>query len=86
MPTKEQRQAEAKKHLGLMKAVFAKETAASAEAATIYEDGEGRELEDLYHAAGLPTPDEAPQAGPGAARANARMRDTAGVKSLKEES
>lgn len=45
MPTKEQRQAEAKKHLGLMKAVFAKETAASAEAATIYEDGEGRELD-----------------------------------------
>ena len=44
MPTKEERQAEAKKHLGLMKAVFAKETAASAQAATIYEDGEGREL------------------------------------------
>jgi 23S rRNA pseudouridine2605 synthase len=47
---------------------------------------EGRELEDLYHAAGLPTPDEAPQAGPGAARANARMRETTGGKPLKEES
>jgi 23S rRNA pseudouridine2605 synthase len=47
---------------------------------------EGRELEDLYHAAGLPTPDEAPQAGPGVARANARMREMAGRKPLKEES
>lgn len=47
---------------------------------------EGRELEDLYHAAGLPTPDEAPQAGPGAARANARMREMTGGKPLKEES
>ena len=40
---------------------------------------EGCELEELYHAAGLPTPDEAPQAGPGAARSNARMGETQGV-------
>ena len=45
MPTKEERKAEAKKHLGLVKGLFATETAKTVEAAVLYEDGEGRELE-----------------------------------------
>ncbi len=45
MPTKEERKVEAEKHLGLVKGLFASETAATIEGAILYEDGDGRELE-----------------------------------------
>ena len=45
MPTKEERQAEAKKHNGLVRGVFADDIAKSIESAVVYEDGYGRELE-----------------------------------------
>lgn len=45
MPTKEERKAEAKKHNGLVRGVFASEIRASIESAVVYEDGDGRELE-----------------------------------------
>lgn len=45
MPTKDERQAEAKKHNGLVRGVFASEIEAAIQSATIYEDGDGRELE-----------------------------------------
>lgn len=45
MPTKEERKAEAKKHLGLVRGVFESDIKAAVEAAVIYEDGDGRELE-----------------------------------------
>lgn len=41
---KEQRAAEAAKHISFVKGLFASETEASVQAAKIYEDGEGREL------------------------------------------
>ncbi len=44
MPSKEGRQAEAKKHIALMKSVFSAETDAAIKSAKFYEDGEGREL------------------------------------------
>lgn len=44
MPSKEERQAEAKKHIALMKSVFFAETDAAIKSAKFYEDGEGREL------------------------------------------
>lgn len=44
MPSKEERQAEAKKHIALMKSVFSKETETAIQSAKLYEDGEGREL------------------------------------------
>ena len=44
MPSKEERQAEAKKHIALMKSVFSAETDAAIKSAKFYEDGEGREL------------------------------------------
>ena len=44
MPTKEERQTEAKKHNGLVRGVFASDIAAAIESAVIYEDGEGRDL------------------------------------------
>lgn len=49
MPTKEERKVEAEKHLGLVRGLFASETAKAVEGATLYEDGDGREL-------GLPEP------------------------------
>ena len=49
MPTKDERAAEAKQHLALMRGAFAGETEAAIAAATIYEDGEARMLD-------LPTP------------------------------
>ncbi len=45
MPTREERKADAARHIALVKGVLANETEASIESATIYEDGEGRELE-----------------------------------------
>lgn len=45
MPTRDERKREAAKHLALMNGVFESESKASADAALIYEDGEGRELE-----------------------------------------
>lgn len=45
MPTKEERQTEAKKHLGLVKGVFASDIAKSIDSVELYEDGDGRELE-----------------------------------------
>ena len=45
MPTKEERRAEAEKHLGLVKGLFASESAKTVEEALLYEDGDGRELE-----------------------------------------
>lgn len=45
MPTRDERRAEAAKHLALMNGAFASETQATIEGATIYEDGDGRELE-----------------------------------------
>ena len=45
MPTKEERQAEAKKHNGLVRGVFGSDIAAAVESAVVYEDGDGRELE-----------------------------------------
>lgn len=44
MATKEERKAEAEKHLGLVRGLFATETAKTVEGATLYEDGDGREL------------------------------------------
>lgn len=45
MADKEQRKEQAQKHTSLMKGAFAGETAATVEAAVIYEEGEGRSLE-----------------------------------------
>lgn len=45
MVDRDERRAEAAKHIALMKGAFAAETAASIEAAVVYEDGDGRELE-----------------------------------------
>ena len=45
MPAKEERRAEAEKHLGLVRGLFASETAKTAEGAKLYEDGEGRDLD-----------------------------------------
>ncbi len=45
MPTKEERRIEAEKHLGLVKGLFATETAKTVESAILYEDGDGRDLE-----------------------------------------
>lgn len=44
MPTKEERAAEAKKHVGLVRGVFGSDIQHSIETAKIYEDGEGRDL------------------------------------------
>lgn len=44
MATKDERAAEAKKHAGLARGVFGDDAAASAAGATIYEDGQGRDL------------------------------------------
>ncbi|MCI8467903.1 MAG: TIGR02452 family protein [Eggerthellaceae bacterium] len=41
---REERRAQAAKHLGLMRGAFAKETAATVDAAEIYEEGVGRDL------------------------------------------
>lgn len=45
MADREQRKEQAEKHSALMKGAFASETAATVEAAIIYEEGEGRSLE-----------------------------------------
>ena len=45
MADRDQRKEQAEKHNALMKGAFAGETAATVEAATIYEEGEGRALE-----------------------------------------
>ena len=45
MPTRDERRAEAAKHLALMKGAFAKETQATIDAAVIYEDGDALALE-----------------------------------------
>lgn len=45
MPTRDERRAEAAKHLALMKGAFAKETQATIDAAVIYEDGDALVLE-----------------------------------------
>lgn len=45
MPTKEERQAEAAKHNGLVRGVFASDIEAAVASAKVYEDGDGRELE-----------------------------------------
>lgn len=45
MPTREERQAEAKKHNGLVRGVFESDIKKAIESAVIYEDGEGRELD-----------------------------------------
>lgn len=45
MPTRDERKAEAARHLSLVRGIFASETEATIESATIYEDGEGAELE-----------------------------------------
>lgn len=45
MPTRDERRAEAAKHLALMNAAFGAEARATIDACVIYEDGEGRELE-----------------------------------------
>ena len=45
MPTREQRQQEAAKHIAFVKTVFGSETKESIANAVVYEDGEGRELE-----------------------------------------
>ena len=44
MPEREERRAQAAKHLALMKGAFSTETEATVAAARVYEDGEGREL------------------------------------------
>ena len=44
MPNKDERKAEAQKHLGLVKGLFASDTARTIENAKLYEDGDGREL------------------------------------------
>lgn len=45
MPTRDERRAEAAKHLALMKGAFAKETQATIDATVIYEDGNAAALE-----------------------------------------
>lgn len=45
MPTRDERRAEAAKHLALMKGAFAKETQAAIDAAVVYEDGDALALE-----------------------------------------
>ncbi len=45
MPTKEERRAEAIRHNGMVKGLFVTEIAQTIQTATLYEDGEGRELE-----------------------------------------
>ena len=45
MPTKDERREEAAKHIALMKGAFAAETEAAIASATIYEDGDARELD-----------------------------------------
>ena len=45
MPTRDERRAEAVKHLALMKGAFAKETQATIDAAVVYEDGDALALE-----------------------------------------
>ena len=45
MSIRDARKAEAEKHLGLVRGIFASETAKAVEAAVLYEDGEGRDLE-----------------------------------------
>lgn len=45
MPTRDERRTEAAKHLALMKGAFAGETQATIDGATIYEDGDGRDLD-----------------------------------------
>lgn len=45
MPTRDERRAEAAKHLALMKGAFAKETQATIDAAVVYEDGDALALE-----------------------------------------
>lgn len=44
MPDRDERRDQAAKHLALMRGAFSSETEAAVAAATIYEDGEGREL------------------------------------------
>lgn len=44
MSTKDERRAEAQKHIGLVRGVFATEIAQTVASAVLYEDGEGREL------------------------------------------
>lgn len=44
MPTREERQTEASKHIGLVKGLFASDIAKTIEGAVLYEDGEGRDL------------------------------------------
>lgn len=45
MATKEERAEEAKRHVGLARGVFESDIARAVESATIYEDGQGRDLE-----------------------------------------
>lgn len=45
MPTRDERRAEAAKHLSFVSGVLASDIQSSIETATVYEDGEGRELE-----------------------------------------
>lgn len=45
MPTRDERRAEAAKHLALMKGAFAKETQTTIDAAVVYEDGDALALE-----------------------------------------
>ena len=45
MPTRDERRAEASRHLALMKGAFAKETQATIDAAVVYEDGDALALE-----------------------------------------
>ena len=44
MVDRDERRTQAAKHLALMRGAFSAETEATVAAATIYEDGEGREL------------------------------------------
>ena len=52
MPTRDERRAEASKHLALMKGAFAKETQATIDAAVVYEDGDALALAGFVHGAG----------------------------------
>ena len=45
MPTRDERKAAAASNLALMRGAFSKDTQETIDAAVIYEDGEGRELE-----------------------------------------
>lgn len=45
MPTRDERKAAAASNLALMRGAFSKDTQETIDAAIIYEDGEGRELE-----------------------------------------